>query len=128
MKKPKLCHECWRKRVLFGLANAREKGKIIGRKKMRNSEMIRALRKKGLSYRAISELCGCSHGSVHAEVLAMKKEEAEKQKILELENEKKLAEEKLLAMKANQQNELQKLSNPEDSKISESYTYYETVD
>ena len=115
-------------RVKIGLANARAKGKIIGRKKMRNSEMIRALRKKGLSYRAISDLCGCSHGSVHAEVVAMKKEESEKQKILELENEKKLAEEKLLAMKANQQNELQKLSNPEDSKISESYTYYETVD
>ena len=37
-------------RVKVGLANARAKGKLIGRKKMRNSEMIRALRKKGLTY------------------------------------------------------------------------------
>ena len=61
-------------RVRNGLANARAKGKLIGRKKLRNSEMIRALRKKGLTYRAIAELCGCSHGSVHAELLAAKKE------------------------------------------------------
>lgn len=62
-------------RVRAGLANARAKGKIIGRKKQRNSEMIRALRKKGLSYRAIADLCGCSHGAVHAELAAQKKEE-----------------------------------------------------
>lgn len=80
-------------RVKIGLANARAKGKLIGRKKMRNSEMIRALRKKGLTYRAISELCNCSHGSVHAEVLAMKKEEAAKQLLEEQEKIKKLEEE-----------------------------------
>ncbi|CAM6002801.1 unnamed protein product [Sphagnum balticum] len=64
-------------RVKIGLANARAKGKLIGRKKMRNSSMIRSLRAKGLTYRAIAELCSCSHGSVHAELLAQKKEEAE---------------------------------------------------
>ena len=62
-------------RVRNGLANARAKGKHIGRIKKRDSHMIRALLKKGLSYRAISDLCSCSHGSVHAEKVAMKKEE-----------------------------------------------------
>jgi DNA invertase Pin-like site-specific DNA recombinase len=71
-------------RVKNGLANARAKGKLIGRKKMRNSEMIRALRSKGLTYRAIAELCNCSHGSVHAELVALKKEQSEpKQKEVE---------------------------------------------
>jgi predicted acylesterase/phospholipase RssA len=53
--------------------------------------MIRALRLKGLSYRAIAELCGCSHGSVHAELVALKKEEQIKKEQLFLakEEEKK---------------------------------------
>ncbi len=93
MKKPNLCDECKRKRILLGLANARAKGKIIGRKKQRNSEMIRALRRKGLAYRAIAELCGCSHGSVHAEILAMKKEDAAKKLLEEQEKIKKQQEE-----------------------------------
>ncbi len=80
-------------RVKVGLANARAKGKLIGRKKQRNSEMIRALRRKGLAYRAIAELCGCSHGSVHAEILAMKKEDAAKKLLEEQEKLKKIPEE-----------------------------------
>jgi DNA invertase Pin-like site-specific DNA recombinase len=78
-------------RVKNGLKAARARGKLIGRKKMRNSEMIRALRAKGLTYRAIAELCGCSHGSVHAELLAQKKEEQLKseQLLLAKEEEKK---------------------------------------
>lgn len=63
-------------RVKNGLANARAKGKLIGRKKLRDSELIRKLLKAGLSYRAISTIVKCSHGSVHAEVLAVRKEEA----------------------------------------------------
>jgi cyanate lyase len=90
--------------------------------------MIRALRKKGLTYRSIADLCGYSHGSVHSEILAMKKEESEKQKILDEENTKKLAEESLLAQASPQQSESQELSNPQDNKISDSYTYYETID
>lgn len=70
-------------------------------------------------------LCGCSHGSVHAEILAMKKEEVEKQKLLDEATAQKLAEENLIAQ-ANP--ELQELSNSQDSKISDSYIYYETVD
>ena len=63
-------------RVRNGLANARAKGKILGRKKMRNSVLIRELLKSGLSYRAISLIAKCSHGSVHAEKKAMLAEEA----------------------------------------------------
>ena len=74
-------------RVRNGLANARAKGKILGRKKMRNSVLIRELLKSGLSYRQISVIAKCSHGSVHAEVLALKKEQAAAK-----ENEKKLVQ------------------------------------
>lgn len=62
-------------RVRNGLANARAKGKLIGRKKMRDSDLIRKLLKAGMTYRAISEVAKCSHGSVHQEKLAMKRDE-----------------------------------------------------
>lgn len=81
-------------RVKIGLANARAKGKLIGRKKLRDSDLIRKLRKAGMSYRAISTIAKCSHGSVHAEVVAMKREEEElKKKLLEqAEAEKRMQE------------------------------------
>jgi DNA invertase Pin-like site-specific DNA recombinase len=41
-------------RVKIGLANARAKGKLIGRKKMRDSDLIRKLLKAGMTYRNIS--------------------------------------------------------------------------
>lgn len=78
-------------RVKIGLANARAKGKLIGRKKMRDSDLIRKLLKSGLTYRAISIIAKCSHGSVHQEKLAMKKEEVllkQKQEAEALEKEK----------------------------------------
>jgi len=61
-------------RVKVGLANARAKGKLIGRKKLRDSELIRKLRKAGMSYRAIATIAKCSHGAVHAELAAEKRE------------------------------------------------------
>ncbi len=70
-------------RVKIGLANARAKGKLIGRKKMRDSDLIRKLLKAGMSYRNISVVARCSHGSVSAERAAMKREEAELKKKLE---------------------------------------------
>lgn len=111
-------------RVKVGLANARAKGKIIGRKKQRNSDMIRALRRKGLTYRAIADLCGCSHGSVHAEVLAMKKDDEAKRKLEEAEKAKILAEEIEIKNLGIQ------VINPkvEDSTNPQDFTYYETVD
>jgi len=65
-------------RVKAGLANARAKGKLIGRKKMRDSDLIRKLLKAGMTFRQIAQIAKCSHGSVWAEKSAMMKEEAEK--------------------------------------------------
>ncbi len=92
MKKPKLCHECWRKRVLSGMANAKAKGKRIGRIKKRNSVLIRSLLEAKLSYREIARIAKCSHGSVHAELVAYKreKESAEKIKSEELRSSVKI--------------------------------------
>jgi DNA invertase Pin-like site-specific DNA recombinase len=70
-------------RVKVGLANARAKGKLIGRKKMRDSDLIRKLLKAGMSYRNISLVAKCSHGSVSAERAAMKREEAELRRKME---------------------------------------------
>jgi DNA invertase Pin-like site-specific DNA recombinase len=61
-------------RVRNGLANARAKGKQIGRKKMRDSALIRSLLKSGMSFRQISVIAKCSHGSVSAEKSALRKE------------------------------------------------------
>ncbi|MEI7973484.1 MAG: recombinase family protein [Bdellovibrio sp.] len=82
-------------RVKNGLANARAKGKLIGRKKLRDSDLIRKLLKAGLTYRGIASVAKCSHGSVHAEVIAIKKEKAaaEKQKLLEDETKEKAVQE-----------------------------------
>jgi DNA invertase Pin-like site-specific DNA recombinase len=68
-------------RVKIGLANARAKGKLIGRKKMRDSDLIRKLLKAGMTYRNISVVAKCSHGSVSAERAAMKREEVAKEKL-----------------------------------------------
>ncbi len=81
-------------RVKIGLENARAKGKLIGRKKMRDSDLIRKLLKAGMSYRNISSVARCSHGSVSAERAAMKREEEELKKklVAQAEAEKKLQE------------------------------------
>lgn len=63
-------------RVKAGLANARAKGKLIGRKKMRDSDLIRKLLKAGMTFRQIAQIAKCSHGSVWAEKSSMMKEEA----------------------------------------------------
>jgi len=85
-------------RVRIGLANARAKGKLIGRKKMRDSDLIRKLLKAGMSYRQISIVAKCSHGSVSAERAAMKREEEALRRKLaeEAEAEKKLQETSVL--------------------------------
>jgi DNA invertase Pin-like site-specific DNA recombinase len=77
-------------RVKIGLQNVRAKGKLIGRKKMRDSDLIRKLLKSGLTYRAISKIAKYSHGSVHQERLSVKREEEANRK---LEAEKLLAKE-----------------------------------
>jgi DNA invertase Pin-like site-specific DNA recombinase len=81
-------------RVKVGLANARAKGRLIGRKKLRDSDLIRKLLKAKMSYRAIGAVANCSHGSVSAERRAMKKEEADLKRKLEeqQEQERKMQE------------------------------------
>ena len=69
-------------RVKIGLENARAKGKLIGRKKLRDSDLIRKLLKSGLSFRQVSVIAKCSHGSLSAEKKAMKRDEEELKKKL----------------------------------------------
>ncbi len=52
-------------RVRNGLANAKAKGKRIGRERKRNSVLIESLLDAGLSYREIGRIAKCSHDSVH---------------------------------------------------------------
>jgi DNA invertase Pin-like site-specific DNA recombinase len=59
--------EIIRNRVIAGLANARAKGKIIGRVRKRNSLLIESLLEAGLSFREVARVAGCSHGSVSAQ-------------------------------------------------------------
>jgi len=61
-------------RVKNGLANARAKGKLIGRAKKRDSSLIRKLLQAGMSFRNIARVANCSHGSVSAEKKSMQKE------------------------------------------------------
>jgi DNA invertase Pin-like site-specific DNA recombinase len=65
-------------RVKNGLKNARAKGKQIGRKKTRNSDLIRALLTSGMTLRAVARVALCSHGSVSLEKALMKQEEAQR--------------------------------------------------
>lgn len=53
---------------------------LIGRVRKRNSALIESLLEAGLSFREISKVAGCSHGSVFAqkkEMLARKLKEAQ---------------------------------------------------
>ena len=76
-------------RVRAGMANAKAKGKRIGRVKKRNSILIRSLLDAKLSYREIARIAKCSHGSVHAELVAYRKEQEtkEKSKMAEIQNQ-----------------------------------------
>ena len=55
-------------RVKNGLINARHKGKILGRPKHCNSELIRELASQGLSYKKIAKLAKCSPATVCREL------------------------------------------------------------
>lgn len=70
--------ELIKERVKAGLAAARLRGAQIGRKKLRNSLLIRELLKSGLSFRQVAVIAKCSHGSISAEKKDMLREEAEK--------------------------------------------------
>lgn len=51
-------------RVKNGIANARSRGKQIGRLRTRNDELIHSLRKAGHTYKGIARLAGVSEGTV----------------------------------------------------------------
>lgn len=76
-------------RVKNGLVNARAKGKLIGRKKLRDSDLIRKLLKAGMTYRNIAIIAKCSHGSVSAEYRLAMKQDEEKARLKKLEEEQK---------------------------------------
>lgn len=78
------------------MANAKTKGKRIGRVKKRNSVLIRSLLEAKLSYREIARIAKCSHGSVHAELVAHRKEKeaADKLKLAEFHEELKSSSQK----------------------------------
>ena len=61
-------------RVKNGLANAKAKGVKIGRKKMRDSALIRRLFDSGMTYREMSKVAKCSSGAIGAEIKEYKKE------------------------------------------------------
>lgn len=100
-------------RVRVGLANARAKGKHIGRAKLRDSDLIRKLRKAGMTYRNIATIAKCSHGAVHAEIVAMKKDER-----LQIQADEE-AKAKLLA----EREEISKLLPPEQKEEKEITLY-----
>ncbi len=60
----------------------------MAERKKRNSVLIRSLLEAKLSYREIARIAKCSHGSVHAELVAYKKkkEASEKLKLAEFQD------------------------------------------
>ena len=64
-------------KVRNGLLNAKAKGIRIGRLKTRDSDLIRKLRKSGMTFREIAKIAKCSTAAVDAEVKEMKKESLE---------------------------------------------------
>lgn len=77
-------------RVRNGLANARAKGKLIGRARKRNSALIEQLLEAGLSFREISRIARCSHGSVGAQKKEWLARKAAEKKKIDEENQEKL--------------------------------------
>lgn len=55
-------------RVKTGLINARSKGKVLGRRRTRPSELIQELHAKGFSYRRIAKLAKCSISTISEEL------------------------------------------------------------
>lgn len=60
-------------RVKNGLANAKSKGKQIGRPRQHNQKLILELAHQGLSYRKIADLVGCSAATVCREIKLFQK-------------------------------------------------------
>ena len=61
-------------RVKTGLANAKAKGKRLGRPKKRPEDLIKELLARGFSYRKIARIAKCSHWSIAEVAKAMRSE------------------------------------------------------
>lgn len=61
-------------RVKTGLANAKAKGKRLGRPRKRPDELIKELLLRGFSYRKIARIAKCSHWSIAEVAKAMRSE------------------------------------------------------
>lgn len=55
------------------------RGIRIGRARKRNSNLIESLLEAGLSYREVARIAKCSHGSVHAQKIELKKRKAKEE-------------------------------------------------
>ena len=64
-------------RVRNGLRAAIERGVKVGRKKIRPSQLIRTLRKSGLTYKSISAIAKVSQGAIATELKQWSKEKEE---------------------------------------------------
>lgn len=69
-----------RERVRAGLANAKAKGKTLGRPKNRNDAQIHALHVQGLSLRKIARQLNISLGSVTSSIAVLKSQSKEAEK------------------------------------------------
>ena len=78
-------------RVRNGLANAKAKGIRIGRLKTRDTDLIRKLKARGMTYRQIAQIAGCSPGAVGAEVRAMKAEKVILEEKIAIEQEQAIS-------------------------------------
>jgi hypothetical protein len=79
--------------VRNGIANARAKGKHIGRVRKRKSALIESLLEAGLSFREIARISLSSHGSVSAQKKEWIARKAAEKKKLEEEQRTKFQEE-----------------------------------
>ena len=70
-----------RERVVNGLKAAKLRGVKLGRKKTRDSKLIRELYTKGFTYSQISRASGASNGSIAAEIREYKKELQDKEQL-----------------------------------------------
>lgn len=109
-------------RVKVGLANAKAKGIKLGRKKTRDSGLIRKLYTSGMTYAQIGRASGASNGSIAAEIREFKKELEEKKELEKTlrEREFKTVKDELEKTKAKITSLSQKIPEEERKKLERS--------
>lgn len=112
-----------RERVINGLKAAKARGVKIGRKKTRDSKLIRDLYSKGFTYRQISQASGASNGSIAAELRLYKMELKEKEELEKTlrEREYKSIQDELQKTRAKMQLLEQKIPEEKRAEMEEKY-------